>query len=136
LRLLAEFAAIAGVSRGGTGDDPAGEEAGACLGVSCPGANTRNFPGALRLRGVPAGSEHALSQDEADVLALADTKAYPQVHLGAHRALAHGFLRGPLSSGYQRDGYGGTKSGVVLTLFGLSQGKVRVPSGSNRRNRT
>ncbi len=106
------------------------------LGVSCPGANTRNFPGALRLRGVPAGSEHAFSQDEADVLALADTKAYPQVHLGAHRALAHGFLRGPLSSGYQRDGYGGTKSGVVLTLFGLSQGKVRVPSGSNRRNRT
>jgi hypothetical protein len=49
-----------------------------------------------------------LSQGEADVLALADTKAYPQVQLGAHRALAHGLLRGPLSSGYQRGGYGAT----------------------------
>ena len=95
-----------------------------------------HFPGALRLRGVPSGSEHALSPDEADVLALADTTADPQVHLGAHRALAHGLPRGPLSSGHQRDGYGAAKSGAVLTLSGLSQGKVRVPSGSNRRNRT
>ncbi len=88
------------------------------------------------MRGVPAGSEHALPQEEADVLALADTTAYPQVPLAAHRALAHGLPRGPLSSGHQRDGYAAAKPGVVLTLPGLSQGKVRVPSGSNRRNRT
>src|SRR5260370_19896727 len=66
-----------------------------------------------------------------DVLALADAKAYPQVHLGAHRALAHGFLRGPLSSGYQRDGYGGTKWGGGITLFGFCHGEVRHSTGSN-----
>jgi hypothetical protein len=48
--------------------------------------------------------------------------------------LAHGFLRGPLSCGYQRDGYGATKSGVVLTLFGFESGFPAVPTAETGHN--
>jgi hypothetical protein len=56
--------------------------------------------------GVPSGVEHALAEDQVDVAALADAEADPQVHLRAHRALAHGLLGRPLGRGHQGDGDG------------------------------
>ena len=65
--------------------------------------------------GIPSGPEHSLPEDQVRVPWLADPKAYPQVHLRAHRAGSHGLLRGTLGSrdkGYRdraakpRDGIG------------------------------
>lgn len=56
------------------------------------------FSRRVKVVGIPSGPEHSLPQDQVHVPWLADPEAYQQIHLRAHRALAHGLLRGPLSS--------------------------------------
>jgi hypothetical protein len=71
--------------------------------------------------GVPACSEHALSEDEIDVLALADAEADAHVHLRADRALSHGLLGWPLGRGDEVDGDRASATGdrvSVLDRFG------------------
>ena len=50
--------------------------------------------------------EHALSGDQVNVSLLVDAECYAYIHLGAHRARSHDFLRGPLGGGHE--GHGGS----------------------------
>src|SRR6266545_678483 len=52
---------------------------------------------------MPPRAEHALPQDEINVLAFPDTEADAYVHLRPYDALAHRLLRRALSRGDQRD---------------------------------
>jgi len=61
--------------------------------------------------GVPARGEHALAEDEIDVLAFADAEADPHIHLRAHGALTHGLLGRPLGRGDQVDRDGAPAAG-------------------------
>jgi len=92
--------AAADVMRGGSGGDLVGEQVGACPpGRVVAGCGDQEFPGRVEVVGIPSGPEHSLPQDQVDVAWLADPEAYPQVHLRAHRAGAHGLLRGTLGRG-------------------------------------
>src|SRR5208337_5695439 len=90
---------MAGIVRGGFGDDLVGKQVGACpFGVIVARCGDEEFSWSVEVVGIPSGPEHSLPQDQVYVPWLADPEAYPQIHLRAHRALAHGLLRGPLSS--------------------------------------
>lgn len=79
--------------RGCLGDVLVGDEVGAgAPGGVVLGGGDEELAGGVEDVGVPSGIEHALAEDQVDVAALADAEADPQVHLRAHRALAHGLL--------------------------------------------
>lgn len=63
----------------------------------------QELAGGVELVRVPAGLDHALSQDELSVAGFADAEAQPDIHLGADRALAHGVLGRALGGGDQVD---------------------------------
>jgi hypothetical protein len=58
------------------------------------------------LMGVPSGIECALAENQVDVAAFPHAQAYPDIHLGADRALSHGLLARPLGGGNQADRHG------------------------------
>ncbi|MGO9780591.1 MAG: hypothetical protein ACLPQY_12615 [Streptosporangiaceae bacterium] len=54
---------------------------------------------------MPSGLEHPLPEDEVHVSLFLDAERYPDVHLGADRALSHDFLGRALGGGHE--GHGG-----------------------------
>lgn len=80
-----QFRSVARIARGGIRDDLVGEQVSACpFGLIMLGRGHQEFSGSVTVMRIPASPEHALPQDQVDVLTLADTEADPQVHLGAH----------------------------------------------------
>ena len=75
---LVQPGTVTGVTRGGIGDDLVGEQVGACaLRRIVFGCGDEEFTGCIEVVGIPSGAEHSLSEDQVDVLALADAEAYP-----------------------------------------------------------
>ena len=82
---------------------------------------------------LPAGGQHALSEDEVDVLAFPDPEADPDVHLGAHRAVSHGLLRRALGGRDQADGHGAPAPGDRVGVPDRSRGVVNSSAYSSMR---
>ena len=108
-----------GVLVGSGGDGLVGEQVGAgaarCVVLGC---GDQELAGRVEGVRVPAGGEHALAEDQVDVLALADPEADPHVHLGAQRALAHRLLGRPLRRGDQGHGDGPAAPGDRVGVGG------------------
>ena len=108
-----------------SGDGLVGDQVGAgAPGCVVLGCGDEELAGRVERVRLPAGGEHALAEDEVDVLAFADAEADPDVHLGADRALAHGLLGRPLGGGDEGDGDGpaapGDRVGVARWRSGAS----------------
>ena len=129
-RYLIERRPEVGVPAGRVGDGLVGDEVGAgSPGRVVLGGRDQELAGRVERVGVPARGEHALAEDEVDVLAFADAEADPDVHLRAHRALAHGLLRRPLGRGDEVDGDGASAPGDgvgVLDGVGCVVGELGV----------
>ena len=71
---------------------------------------------------VPAGFECSLAEDQVYVAAFPHAQAYPDIHLRADRAFAHGILAWPLGRGQEHDRDGPAKPchriGVGVGLLG------------------
>ena len=103
---LIQHRANPGIMRGGISDDLVGQKVGACpLRPIVPRSGDQEFTRRVEVMGIPSCLEHSLTEDQVNVPGLADTEAYPQIHLRAHRAGAHGFLRWPLSRRDQGNRY-------------------------------
>jgi len=77
---------------------------------------------------VPSGLEHPLLQDEVHVALLLDAEGYADVHLGAHRALAHAFLGRPLGGGHEGHGRGVAEPGDRVGVL-ERDGRLLGPRG-------
>ena len=91
------------------------------------GIGYQECAGLAELVGVPAGFECALPQDQVHVAAFPHAQAYPDIHLRADRAFAHGILARPLGSRQQADRDGPAQPGHGIgVLRGLPRAFRRI----------
>jgi hypothetical protein len=116
---VVQLGTLAGVARGSLADGLVGDEVGtSASGGGVLGCGDEELSGGVEVWACHPALSMPLSEDEVDVLALADAKADPSVHLRTHRALSHRLLLGPLGGGNHGDRDGAAEPGDRVGVFG------------------